>query len=309
MPARALHILLKSGVPAFHFEAGDFDPLREAHPALELVFHTSRRALRESLPAAEHVDSWSFDAEWYAEAPKLRAVFTPAAGKDWVAEDPAGRVPTHYGTFHGVMIAESLLGLMLYFNRLIPAMLEMQSQREWKTGFQSAGRLLRSQRAVIVGYGNIGRECARLLRSLGVEVVGCRRSGPHGADRETGARVVRPSELPDALATADHVVLILPGGDETRGLMNRELLGSLKRGAFLYNFGRGNSIGEDDLLWALDEGRLAGAGLDVTEPEPLPEDSPLWSRPEVFVMPHSSCVYREYRALHVAELSGWLAEI
>lgn len=308
MPAAALHVLLKSGVPAFHFESADFAALRAAHPDLALVFHASRRALREALPEAEWVDTWSFDAEWYAEAPKLRAVFTPAAGRDWVAGDPSGRVPTRYGTFHGAMIAESMLGLMLHFNRLIPDMLEMESRREWDTGFQSPGRLLRSQRAVIVGYGSIGRECARVLAALGVVVTGCRRSGPHGPDSETGAEVIPPAGLPGALAEADHVVLVLPGGEETRGFMTRALLSAIKPGAYLYNFGRGNSIHEGDLLWALDEGLLAGAGLDVTEPEPLPDDSPLWSRKEVFVMPHSSCVFDEYRALHVAELSRWLSE-
>jgi D-2-hydroxyacid dehydrogenase (NADP+) len=308
VPPAALHVLLKSGVPAFHFEPAEFAPLSQAHPDLELVFHTSRRELRKALPEAECVDTWSFDAAWYAEAPKLRAVFTPAAGKDWVAEDPAGRVPTRYGTFHGAMIAESMLGLMLHFNRFIPDMLEMESRREWNTGYQSPGRLLRSQRAVIVGYGSIGRECARVLAALGATVTGCRRSGPHGRDAETGATVIPPGELPEALASADHVVLVLPGGEETRGFMSRALLSNLKRGAHLYNFGRGNSIGGDDLLWALDQGLLAGAGLDVTEPEPLPEDSPLWTRKEVFVMPHSSCVFDEYRALHVAELSRWLSE-
>jgi D-2-hydroxyacid dehydrogenase (NADP+) len=309
MPTGALHVLLKSGVPAFHFEPADFDSLQDAYPDLQLIFHTSRRVLREALPDATFVDTWSFDADWYAEATRLRAVFTPAAGKDWVAEDPAGRVATRYGTFHGAMIAESLLGLMFHFNRSIPAMLEMESRREWKTGFQSSGKMLRSQRALIIGYGSIGRDCARVLTALGVEVVGCRRSGPHGSDRETGATVVPPSELPGALADADHVVLVLPGGEETRGFMSRERLGSLKRGAHLYNFGRGNSVHSDDLIWALDEGVLAGVGLDVTEPEPLPEDSPLWSRKEVFVMPHSSCVYDEYRALHVAELRDWLADV
>ena len=139
-----------------------------------------------------------------------------------------------------------------------------------------------------------------------MEVVGCRRGPATASDAALGVRVVAPAALPTELARADHVVLLLPGGEATAGFLDGEGLAAVKRGAWLYNFGRGTTIREADLLLALDEGILAGAGLDVTEIEPLPTDSKLWSHPGVFVMPHSSCVYDEYRALHVAELlSRW----
>ena len=86
----------------------------------------------------------------------------------------------------------------------------------------------------------------------------------------------------------------------------RPRLAACKRGAFLYNFGRGTTVDESALIEALDSGALAGAALDVTQAEPLPEDSPLWGRGDVVITPHSSCVFEEYRALHVAELAELL---
>ena len=305
--SHALHYCLASPIRAFHFDAPDLDGLRERHPGLELVHHSRSGDLAEALSEAELVCAWYFDATWYGSAPKLRAVFTPAAGNDWVARDPSGRVATHYGSFHGGMMAESLLGLMLHFNRRVPALQENARVRGWDRNLQFPGSMLRNQRALLIGYGHVGRECARLLRAVGMEVVGCQRSPAGATCPETGARLCRPEHLPAELSRADQVVLLLPGGEQTNGFLDRELLRRLKPGAHLYNFGRGTTVREADLLWALDEGILAGVGLDVTEPEPLPAESSLWSRPEVFVMPHSSCVYDEYRALHVEELGGWLA--
>lgn len=288
------------------FEEADFALLGEAYPDLEIVRHRRPAALKEALAEAELVDSWFFPAGWYEEAPRLRAVFTPAAGRDWVESDPGGRVAVHHGTFHGPLVAESMLGMMLHFNRKIPEIVENQRRRRWDRNLQFPGSLLRSQRAIILGYGAIGRHCARLLGVVGMSVVGCQRKIAGGIDEETGARYCRPEDLPQALPQADHIVLLLPGGEETRGFLSRDRLAHVKRGAHVYNFGRGTTSPEADLRWALDEGLLAGAGLDVTEVEPLAPESSLWADPRVLITPHSSCVYDEYRPWHVAELVGQL---
>jgi len=309
----SLHVWLDSPIRAFHFQAEDFAPLAVALPALSIFHHHDRDGFLAALPAADFVTTWSFREGWYALSERLRAVATPAAGHDWVAPDPSGRVTTHYGRFHGGMIAESLLGMMLHFNRRVPAMLENERRREWDRDLQFPGRMLRSQRALIVGYGNIGRACAELLCGLGMEVVGCRRQPTAARDPELGIPLVRVDALPGELGRADHVVLLMPGGEGTAGAFTREHLRAMKPGAHLYNFGRGTTLRESDLLAALEAGWIAGAGLDVTEREPLPRDSSLWARPDVFVIPHSSCVYDEYRALHVAELieqgRDWLAQL
>lgn len=301
-----LHFCLASNVRAFHFEAADLDGLHERHPRLEIVQHASPRDLADVLPEVELLTTWFFDAAWYAAAPVLRAVFTPAAGHDWAAADPSGRVPTHYGSFHGAMMAESLLGVMLHFNRRVPALLANERGREWDRNVQVPSAMLRNQRALLIGYGHVGRECAKLLSAIGMQVVGCQRRPVAEVDEASGARLCRPDALSAELALADHVILLLPGGEETRGFFDRERFRAMKPGAHLYNFGRGAAVAEADILWALEQGLLAGVGLDVTEPEPLPAESALWERPEVFVMPHSSCVYDEYQALHVEQLGEWL---
>ena len=301
--AKNLHVWLKnSEVPAMSYEREDFAPLERAYPSLEIVWHETHQSLKQALAGAELIDTWGIGPRWYERAPALEAVFTPAAGRDWVAEDPAGRVPLHMGTFHGPLIAESLLGFMLHFNRRIPEMLENQKRRQWDRTIQFPGSLLRNQHALIIGYGAIGRDCAKLLAAIGMKVVGCQRAHAGGTDPDTGARYCRPGDLNVEIPRADHIVMLLPGGDETRGFLSKQLLGFAKPGSFVHNFGRGTTALTEDLLWALDQGKIAGVGLDVTEVEPLPAESPLWSHPKVFVQPHSSCVYDEYRPLHVQEL-------
>lgn len=306
--AKTLHVWLKNpDVPAMSYERDDFAPLERAFPGLEIAWHETHQSLKKALPDAELIDTWGISPRWYERAPKLEAVFTPAAGRDWVADDPAGRVPLHMGTFHGPLIAESMLGFMLHFNRRIPEMLENERRKGWDRTIQTPGSLLRNQSAVIIGYGAIGRHCAKLLTAIGMTVVGCQRTNRTGTDPETGARYCHPDDLPTELARTDHVVMLLPGGDETRGFLSKERLAHAKPGAYVYNFGRGTTTLTDDLVWALDEDKIAGAGLDVTEVEPLPPESPLWTHPKVFVQPHSSCVYDEYRPLHVQELVERLA--
>lgn len=298
----ALHVFLRNSIRAFNIVEEDFVPLTHANPSLDLVFHDDSENFVNALPDAELISTWQFKAEWFDRAPNLKAVFTPAAGKDWVAEDPTGRVKVIFGAFHGGMIAESLLGTMLHFNRHMPALLENERQKGWDRNLQFDSRMLSNQRALIVGYGSIGKECAKRLAALGMTVVGYQRSVKDGVDPETGARYITDNSLLDELPRADHVILLLPGDESTHGFMDPQKLGAMKQGSFLYNFGRGTTTLTRDVIWAVDHGPIAGVGLDVTEEEPLPSSSPLWNHPKVLVMPHSSCVYQEYRALHVAEL-------
>lgn len=309
-----LHIYLQSDTTIenfepFHFERKDFSPLQDAHPNLELVFLQSTKELLDALPSIEWLDTWYFDKSWYKKAPKLRAVFTPAAGRNWVHEDPSGKTSTHYGSFHGGMIAETMLSYMLYFSRQIPAMIQQQTNKTWDRTTQRFSKLLQNQTALILGYGNIGQHCGNLLNTLGMTVYGYQRHHRDGHDSTTGVIYIDDSTLHETLSTADHVIILLPGDTSTDKFIDRAFLTSMHKDSFLYNFGRGTTICEDSLLWALENQQIAGAALDVTHVEPLPTKSPLWNLPNILISPHSSCVFSEYQSLHVHQLLDLLKSL
>jgi len=301
-----VHTYLRHKVRAFDFSPEDFIDLQNRFPGLALVHHDTAESLEASLDSVEILLCWDFIKDWYQKAGALRLISTPAAGDDWIARDASASVTNHFGTFHGPMLSESLLGAMLYLNRRIPALLENQRQRRWDRDLQAQVPLLRGQTVLLIGYGHIAAHCAQLLSVLGCQVLGYRRSRQSGVDGY-GVTHVPTSGLPDALGASDHVVLLLPGGASTDRLMNPARLAAMKKGSYLYNFGRGNALLAKDLIPAMDSGVVAGAVLDVVEEEPLPGNSPLWTDERVLVMPHSSCVYREYKSLYLQEVAGILA--
>jgi phosphoglycerate dehydrogenase-like enzyme len=144
-------------------------------------------------------------------------------------------------------------------------------------------RLLAQETIFIVGYGAIGRRLAELLRPYSVSVIGYRRTPQPG----TEIRVAGPAQLSGALAEADHVINILPESTETRRFFDAERLQQIKRGARYYSIGRGTTTDQEALARILASGHLSAAYLDVTDPEPLPSDHPLWSTPNCYITPHT----------------------
>ncbi|MBD3240693.1 MAG: D-2-hydroxyacid dehydrogenase [Chitinivibrionales bacterium] len=305
-PKPVVFVELHSDADALRIGPDALCPLESAFPQARFEYLGSFDELSRRIAEPHYVLCWRFPASLYARAKNLRAVFTPAAGHDWVAPDPAGAVPVSYGSFHGVMIAESLVAMMLHCNDRRTLMMRMQREHRWARNAQMPRRLLGSQRVLIVGYGRIGFHCARLLRAFGCEVTGMRRSPLSTADRALGVRGIGPEALMEELPQADHVVLLLPGGDETRGFFGERQLAAMRESAFLYNFGRGTVVDEDALVGALRSGAIAGAGLDVFAEEPLPPESPLWDLDNVLITPHSSCHYVEYGRLFADEVAGRL---
>jgi phosphoglycerate dehydrogenase-like enzyme len=306
---RKLFVELHSSVRALNIRS---DVMREIEcrlPELTFEYLSSQAELQRRIAEPHYAACWNFPASLYRRAKNLRAVFTPAAGRDWVDRDPDGRVATYYGSFHGAMISESLLAMMLYFNNRFGTTLSRKAAREFDRDMQMPRTRLAQHRVLIVGYGNIGVHCARLLRGFGCTVVGTKRSPRATRDRRTGARLVPFSRLMDELPLADHVVDLLPGDTSTKGLINRRHFAAMRAGAWFYNFGRGTSVNESDLVDALKRGRMAGAGLDVFEREPLPARSPLWQLDNVLITPHSSCCYSEYGRLFAHEMAGRLRRL
>src|SRR5262249_44596965 len=145
---------------------------------------------------------------------------------------------------------------------------------------------LHGQTLLIIGLGDIGGTLAAKAKALGLHVLGFRKRPlppPDGGDEQLG-----PDDLLDGPARADQLALCLPLTPETDGLIGEREFSVMQPTAYIYNIGRGKSIQRDALIRALSEGWIAGAGLDVTDPEPIPSDDPLWSLPNVLLTQHTS---------------------
>jgi len=276
--------------------------LEERCPEHDFRWVMAEQAFLSELAEADAALVWQFDADWYRLAPRLRFVATPAAGREHVRPDPSGRVRTVHGHFHGKIMAESLLAMMLYFSRRIDLCAANQRARVYDRAAFVETRRLSGQHALLIGYGPLARECARLLKALGLRVTGVKRDSaidPAPADAVFGLERLR-----DLLPMADHVVLTLPGDTGTDGLLGEGELAMLKPSACLYNLGRGNAVDEAALVRALTDGRLGHAFLDVFAEEPLPDNSPLWDAPRLALMPHASAISRDYLDLWFEELAA-----
>jgi len=296
-----LLIHLHNSVDAFSQKPRHIEQIWEIFPDIRITVAEGNRDFFEKLPEAECALVWVFKPEWYESAPKLKVLFTPAAGHDWVSEDPSGRVSTYYGSFHGRIMRESLLSMMLYFNRQVGKSLNDQQNKTWGRLDYSESVALFSQRVLIVGFGSLGQSMAELLKAFGAVITAVKRNTSGYEGNRNIDRVIAFDKLEEELLYADHVVFVLPGGNETDGIFTARHFKAMKPGSFLYNLGRGNCYREEDLLTALKDGPLAGAGLDVFAEEPLPVTSPLWDLPNVLITPHSSAISREYIDLFIQE--------
>ena len=189
---------------------------------------------------------------------------------------------------YGLSISEWMLGMWLGLQKDLFLYRDRQNQHQWSPTGHSVLSIYGS-RVLCVGMGDIGSNFARRAHALGAEVVGVRRTvHPDTPCPDYCLRVVPQDKLDDELPEADLVALSLPGTPETEGLFDAARLARCKKGAILLNVGRGSSVDSDALAAAIHSGHLFGAGLDVTAPEPLPADHPLWAEPNVIITPHVS---------------------
>ncbi len=207
--------------------------------------------------------------------PRLRVVQTLTAGVDHVMPYVSeGVTVCNAAGVHDAATSELAVALIIGAQRRLADLVRAQDRREWDQ--QMAGALA-DRRVLVIGAGNIARAIQRRLDGFECDVTLVGRTAREGVRAQ--------SELPDLLPAADVVVLILPITDETRGLVDRQFLAAMKDGALLVNVARGPIVVTDDLLAEVSTGRLRAA-LDVTDPEPLPADHPLWGMPGVVITPH-----------------------
>ncbi len=221
------------------------------------------------------------------KAAALRWLQLGGAGADRVFEHlPAGRdlVVTNASGVHAIQISEHLLAMMLAFARAIPESVRNQAARTWKRHEDWKVFELAGKRVLLVGLGAIGGRFAQVAGALGMEVVALRARPDRGG--AAAARVAGIDALDRELPHADFVVITAPLTPATRGLIGERQIALMKPSSLIFNIGRGPIIDEPALVRALEQGRIAGAGLDVFEKEPLPPESPLWGMSNVIVTAH-----------------------
>ena len=240
----------------------------------------------ESMRSAEVLVTWDLPTEDLARvAPALRWIHIIGAGvehlcpMDWL---PPGVTVVNNRGAHAAKGGEFGLMAMLMLHNHLPPILANQRRRHWESLFSTpvAGKTL-----LVVGTGHIGRGAARCCRGLGVHVIGVSR---HGQAVEEVDEAYPVAELDRVLPRADFVFVAIPLTPETRNLLDRRRQALLKPGAGLVNVGRAATVDYEALADNLRSGHLAGAILDVFDPEPLPPDSELWEVPNLLVTPHVS---------------------
>jgi phosphoglycerate dehydrogenase-like enzyme len=216
-------------------------------------------------------------AELISRMPQVRVVQTLTAGyEDLLPLIGPGTTLCNGRGLHDASTAEHALGLILAAQRDLPIWCANQAQRRWDPHYT---RSLADSRVLIVGFGSIGRALERRLLAAEAEVVRV------ASQARPDERIHGVDELPSLLATADVVVLILPNSADTAGLFDGKLMAALPDHALVVNVGRGRTLDTDALAAETGRGRLRAA-LDVTEPEPLPADHPLWTHQNVIITPH-----------------------
>lgn len=268
--------------------------LRDVHPRVDIHFVTTAAEFVEVLPRCDAaVTSFPISPDLLAASPRLRWIQTMSVGVEHMLTPALAQSQVTLTASKGPLqaaMAEHVITLMLALARRLPDRLVNQQQGQWRRrevtlnpGIELVGKTM-----FVVGVGGVGNDVARMCKlGFQMRVLGMSRgqkASPFVDQMVSGAEFYR------ALGEADFVSLSVPLSDTTRGLIDAKALSAMKRSAYLLNVARGGIIDELALIEALEAGQIAGAGLDVTATEPLPESSPLWGLPNVIITPHVSAI-------------------
>lgn len=262
--------------------------IKDIAPGYELIVSKAKELTTSIVQDAEILIGWSrsIQEDVLSANSKLKWIQAWSAGVDKMPlpelQEKDIRLTNASGV-HSVPITEHIFSMILGFTRNLHLAIRQQSNKKWDTSgtfTELAGKTI-----VIVGVGQIGSHTARVAQAFGMRTVGVRHSGKSDPHIEVMYKV---DQLDKALAEGDYVVNILPLTDETHGLFNQARFSAMKDTAIFINVGRGQTVVTDDMIRALQDGSLAGAGLDVFEEEPLPSDHPLWVMDNVIITPHTA---------------------
>jgi D-2-hydroxyacid dehydrogenase (NADP+) len=238
--------------------------------------------------------------------PKLKWVQALTTGVDHLLHMPeltSDVVITNTRGMHGPQMSELAVLMMLSLARQFPAMLANQEASKWKQWPQP---LLQNKTVCIVGLGVIAEALTVRCNAFGMRVTGV----SDGRSEVDGfARIFKRSQIKEAAAEADFVVVIVPYGPETHHIVNAGVLKAMKQSAYLINIARGGCVDQEAVVDALNSGEIAGAGLDVFNTEPLPETSPLWTVPNLIITPHiggmSDCYAQQAQPIVAENLNAY----
>lgn len=266
----------------------DLVEIAAAAPGYELLVTQDRQELAAKLADIEIVFN-SFPHDLIAQAPNLRWIQQWGAGADWLMRYPEvvandRLVITNGSGIHPIPITEHIFGLILAFGRHLHTQIRQQARNEWRSMPGESLLELPGKTMLLIGVGAIGARTAQVANALGMRVLGVRRDPTQAV---TGVETMYGTDaLPHLLPQADFVVLTVPLTHETKHMISTAELQAMKSDAYIINIGRGGTIDEDALIVALEEGWIAGAGLDVVEQEPLAAASPLWGMENVIITAH-----------------------
>lgn len=266
---------------------GQKEKLRAAAKGHELVFHIKDEVTQEDLRKADIILGNLRDPQKLALCENLKWIQLNNAGTEGYCEPgilPKGAVLANSTGAYGLAISEHMIGCLFELRKKLHLYYRNQLAHDWKSeGFVG---VVEGSTVLVVGLGDIGTTFARKMKALGCRTIGVKRritEKPQWVDELYGME-----ELEKLLPQADVVAMSLPGNPSTYHVLSRERIALLKENAVVINVGRGTAVDTDALSDALYDGKIAGAALDVTDPEPLPADHPIWNAPNALITPHIS---------------------
>ncbi|MDR0562657.1 MAG: D-2-hydroxyacid dehydrogenase [Spirochaetaceae bacterium] len=277
---------MEKALVLFKTESDFRDRLQERLYGIEVVFNESGDTRRiDPQTAADTVIIFGNPpADFLKGCPKLRWVQLQSAGANGFigGELRNGVLLTCATGGYGHAVSEHITALTLALCKKLHLYRDEQNRKRWRP--RGEVKSIQGSTVLVLGMGDIGTEYARRMKGLGAYIIGVRRTEhpkPEYVDQQ-----FLSDKLDELLPKADVVSMVLPGVKATEGIMNRERLNKMKSGAIIVNAGRGSAIDVEALCDLLESGHLGGAGLDVTDPEPLPPEHRLWSIENAFITPH-----------------------
>ena len=278
-------LVIKS--PGFELGVSKLTAFEKECPGVEIFQLEAGEIKAEHIKKADIIFGWAAPA-MLKEAENLKWLHLPSAGveayTDMSIYANKDIILTRSKDVFNIQIAEHVIMLFLALSRGLREGVISTAEGKWR---HVSGQMeLTGSKVLIVGAGGIGGELAKRLKGFDCQVVGIRRSGAEKS--EYFDEMYTEKDIEKLLPEADYVALCLPNTPQTKGMFDYSKFSLMKRSAVIVNIGRGEAIVSNDMARALEEGLIAGAGLDVTDPEPLPEGHCLWKAPNIIITSHTS---------------------